>query len=231
MSDDTPLANQMSINLALFLDDAVQGLDNGLAARCDGQVFSWRKRGTYLNEGARWIVTELVNRFGVRKVSDTVCRGAVKFQPITFVVGGVALNGDFMYSSILLSGTTVFKETTYLSLVNDLDSHLDAGFAIQGGKIYTYKRTAGVWGEVTSGTGTLFYLGADRVDSTGADVLINSTPDFQIEKTWHDAITLYAAGRAWLDKSNVENDQMEQAKLRARGMFFIKQASEKIPSA
>jgi hypothetical protein len=139
----------------------------------------------------------------------------------------VTLNKDYMFPLSLYRASTAdsFNLTKRISLDDDFMPSLTNFYVIEGGKIYAYVRAAGVLAVLSSGSGTFFYLKADRVDSNGVDVATNTLPDITIDRWVIDACVLYAAGRACMDKSIIDASPEWMEK----GNRFMAAAMEKLP--
>lgn len=219
MADTTPRNNQNAVNLGLLLDDATAGADNGIRAAADGKWLTAAKKNYYLHEAYRWILTTIRD--------PQALQGLIATQAITFSSVGVTLNKDYMFPLSLYRVSTAdsFNLTKRVSLDDDFMPSLTNFFVIEGGKIYAYVRAAGVLAALNSGSGTFFYMKADRIDSNGADVAVNTAPDTTVDRWALDACVLYAAGRACLDKSIIDSapEWME------KGNRFMAAAMEKLP--
>ena len=224
----------MNVRLANLLDDAVTGSDNGIAAATDGMWCTSTKRNQYLNEAMRYVVLYLFNQAETNEdIGEALAAGSKKTQAITFSGSGVALNADYLYHAALIdSNKQEYKFVRIKSnLDQDLDPYLDAAYTIEGSttttapKLYAYLRVAGVMTLQSSGTATLYYLFADRLDSNGVDIAVNTTPDAVIDLRYFDAIVLYAAGRAAFDKSIIDSDPTWADK----GNRYMAQASTLLP--
>ena len=228
MADTTPVQNLNSVNLSLLLDDAVTGGDNGIAAAADGEPFTATKRNAYLHQAYRWLVQKLVESFGITRASDLL-PGFVATQDVTFSASGVTLNKNYMFPLRLYKASAGggFMLSKRSSLTDDDFSPFISNFyVIEAGKLYAYQRTSGTLAILAAGTGTLFYLKADRKDvTTGAEVASNTAPDTTVDGWAIDASVYYAAGAACLDKSIIDNDPEWASK----GNRFMAMAMEKLP--
>lgn len=226
MADNTPRHNQNQVNLALLLDDATTGADNGIAASTDGMWATAVKKNYYLHEAYRWIADTIIAKFGIASGSDLL-QGLISTQSITFSSSGVNLNKDYLYPVRLYKSATTdsFYLSKRASLDDDFMPWITNFYTLEAGKLYAYQRTAGTLSALNGGTGTLYYIKAERLDSNGADVASNTTPDITLDRRWHDACVLYAASRAALDKGIIDNDPAWQDKA---NRFFVA-AQEKLP--
>lgn len=229
MSNDTPQVNQISVNVARRLDDAVAGGDNGAKAIADGAIWTGALRNQYVNNALRAIANELFNRFGTQWVA-LYGHGFKGNQSLTFSASGTAVNGDFMYPIKLMDATSEFAFRESLAqLQEDLDPFVDKVYVIEGNLIYGYTRIAGVLTILdTPSTGTFFYIKADRKDTTtGTDVDPNTAPDTTVGQQFFEAVEFYACGLAWYDKGVSDNDQEMQAK----GLSYQALAMSKLPQS
>lgn len=226
MADNVPRHSQNAVNLALLLDDATTGADNGIASATDGMWATAVKKNYYLHEAYRWIADTIISRYGLALGADMI-QGLISTQTITFASGGVSLNKDYLYPVRLYkSGTTdSFMLSKRASLDDDFMPWITNFYVLEGLKLYAYQRTAGTLAVLASGTGTFYYIKADRLDTNGVDVAANTTPDTTLDRRWHDACVLYAASRAALDKSIIDNDPAWQDKA---NRYYVA-AMEKLP--
>ena len=218
--------NQLSVNLSLVLDDAVSGADNGIAAASDGMWATAVKRNAYLNEAFRWIACAMIDKYGVSAGADYV-QGLIATQTPTFSASGTSVNKDYLYPLRLFKTGTgdSFYLSKRASLDDDFMPWITNFYVVEAGKIYAYTRTSGTLAALGSGTGTFYYIKADRVDTNGADVASNTTPDITLNRRWYDACVLYAASRAAFDKSVIDNDPAWSDKA---NRFYVG-AMEKLP--
>ena len=92
-----------------------------------------------------------------------------------------------------------------LDLEADVDAYLTNAYTVESGSVFAYSRSNGVMTLNDSGQGTLYYLKADRVDSsTGIDLVQNTGTDTTLDLRWMDWILRYAAKRACEDKGSDE---------------------------
>lgn len=201
MADVTPRSNQLNVNLAQMLSDAVTGSDNGVKSSADGSVFTSAQRNAKLSEGFTWVVNKIVQVVGLME-ARTLLGDSLTTQAITFASGGTTVNADYLFPVALLkSDNNEFNLFPRKNLAQDLDPYLDAGYAIEGFKLYAYQRAAGTLSQLTSGTGTFYYLKADRKDTTtGSDIAANTVPDTTMDFKFLDAVMYYAASRLADDK-------------------------------
>lgn len=206
MANNTPTSNQLNINLGKLLNDSpTVGGDDGVTASTDGSIVTASQRNSKLIEGFTWVINQIVQLIGMDK-ARLLLGNSVTTQSITFAVSVVASNKDYLYPVALLdSNNNEFNLHPLKNLKQDLDPFLDAGYAIEGGFIYPYKRTSGTLALVTTGTGLLYYLKADRkVVSTGADVAVNTAPDTTMDYKFLNAAMYYAASRLASEKGSAE---------------------------
>ena len=83
----------------------------------------------------------------------------------------------------------------------DGDIRINRAYAIEGEKIYGYIRASGTLTQQSSGTAKLYYVKADRRNtSSTADIAVNVAPDTTVDTQWLDACMLYAVWRLAMDK-------------------------------
>jgi len=223
--DNCPIHNALTIRLANLLSDALTiGADNGITVSTDdpGAAFSAAVKNDRLNEGYRWVCNELLTRLG----KDMMYRrgqGFLANQVIAFSAGGTLLNKDYIsVFSFIKSDGTSYMFGSKAGFDSDNQFFINNGYAIEGGKIYVYGRSGGVLSLLNSGTGTLYYFKADRVNVTsGADYGVNTAPDTIVDQQWLDACMLYAAWRLAKDQGAAEWVLKAQQ--------FLEQAVSKLP--
>lgn len=210
MADSFPISNALNVAISVHLGDPVSGADNGIAASSDGVDFSATHRNLILQKAYNELAVRLINLYGAQTAS-IMCEGIRVQQSITFASGGTSINKDYITSIALLkSDNNEFNLRDLNDLKQDLDPYLDAGYAIEGGKLYAFQRSAGTLSQLTSGTGTLYYIKSDRLDvSTGAVIAVNSTSDTQIDGTWHNFLIEYSAYR--LAEAKASGEYLEKA--------------------
>jgi len=228
MPDTTPVANQININLSLLLEDAVYDADNGLAAALDGVIYTGVKRNKYVAEAERELVLTLTNRLGYEKATEAL-QGAMVSTTITTSSSGASVPKNFICpSKLTFSNIDAQYVLTKSKLDQDLDPYLNYGYTISGGKIYFYKRVAGVMTISDAESATFLYFGVQRTDSTtGSDVSVNTAPDIAIDARWNDFLTLYAAARASFDSVSAIADP--DPTMVEKGNRFMAMAMEKLP--
>jgi len=227
MADTVPRMNQNSVNLSLLLDDAVTGADPGIAAAADGAWLTAVKRNYYLHSAYRWLVTTLVDTFGISAASDLI-PGFIATQAITFASTGTTLNLDYLFPLRLYKATSLsaFQLSKRASLDDDFMQFVNNFYTVELGKIYGYQRTSGTLAVLPSGSGTLYYLKSDRIIvATGVEVAVNTLPDTTLDLWALDACIYYAAARAAFDKSVIDNDPAWADK----GNRFLVAATAMIP--
>ena len=204
MADTTPIANQLSLDLARRLNDGIASTgDNGVDAATDGKIMFDDFRNKYVIVACRWVIDQLVLRLGI-EAATPLLQGALTSQSITFSASGVSLNKDYLYPSRLLQSTT----STFKYITSRTDAVIDANpmdtkvYTVDNGKLYAWIRTAGVLTIQSSGTGTFYYIGSPRVNtSSGADVAVNTAPDIALDPKYFQAIVSYAQFLACMDKN------------------------------
>lgn len=225
MADTTPLINQINVDLSLRLNDPTSGADNGIKAATNGGTWSAAQRNHYCNNACRAIVHELVNRFGEERAGEIA--QCMKTQSITFSSSGVSLNKDYLSPVRLVkSSGSPFVKRKKSDLDIAYDKIVSRAYAIEGGKLYAYERSSGTLSILNSGTGTFYYIFAERKDSNGADVAVNTAPDIILEQGYHEAITTYACGLALYDKGVEARDQG----LQGNGTNYMKLAFSMLPN-
>lgn len=226
MADTTPRHNQACVSLGILMDDATTGADNGLQAAADGKWLTAVRKNMYMNEAYRWIVTEFVNRYGIGLASEKL-QGLIAAATQTYATLGQALPADYMYPVTLQDGVNLDSAmlTKRASLEDDFMPSLTNFYVIEKNKLYNYKRTAGVLAVSFTGIGLLYYLKADRIDSSGVDVAANTAPDTVVDRWAIDACVLYAAGRACFDKSIIDS----APEFMDKGNRFMAQSLMKLP--
>lgn len=235
MADNVARHNQNAVNLAILLDDPTTGADNGIKAAADGKWLSGARKNYYLHEAYRWVGDELVRRLGIERASG-LSTGLIKRQAITFASAGVAVNKDYLYSVRLVkSNMPQFVLGFKADFDLDIDRRIERAYSIEADgsspqvySLFAYERSSGTLSLLNSGTGTLYYLKAERIDSNGADVVPNTTPDITIDRRWHDVCVLYAAGRACWDKSIMDNSpewELKGNKFKAQAMDMLPKGS------
>lgn len=228
MADTTPLTNQLNVNISRRLNDATTGADNGIKASADGTQFTAALRNQYINTALRWVVSELIRRGGVAWAYQRA-KGAKTTQSVTFAANGTAINPDFIAAFKLIDSLkAVYDEyESKADLDTTLDPFLTNGFVIDNGLLlFAYNTVSGPLAQVTSGTGTLYYLRADRKTSTGVDVLVNTAPDTTIEQYYFDAVEDYALGLALYDKGLRQKDQ----EMLTNAQTYFDLAMKKLPA-
>lgn len=206
MANVTPISNALNVAIATHLGDPpTTGATDGETASSDGVDFSATHRNLILQKAYNELAVRLIALYGVQGAS-AMCEGIRAQQSITFASGGTSINKDYiMQIALLKSDFNEFNLRDLNDLRQDLDPYLDAGYAIEGGKIYAFQRSAGVLSQLTSGTGTLYYIKSDRLDtSTGSALAVNSTSDTSIDATWHNFLIEYSAYRLAEAKSSGE---------------------------
>lgn len=216
MADNVIIHNKLTVRVRNVVEDIVTGGDNGIIAATDGKIFSASIVNQRLLEAYAWIVNELVAKLGVPAASLVLSDSIVQQLNFSIASAGTSVNKDYLFPVRLLQSATVFGLKIKSQLDADLDPYLDNGYAIDGGKIYVYQRVAGTLTLLNTGTATLHYLKADRIDpTTGAEVAVNTTPDITLNSRWHEACIFYAAYRLcadkgvaeWADKAKVFHEQ------------------------
>lgn len=185
MANTTPIANAQNIDLANSLNDIpVAGGDDGVTASTSGTVFSASQRNLALSDAYNQLAVRLVGKYG--KDAGMICEGIVTTQTVTFASAGTTINLDYVSPITLLkSDNAEFALFPLNDLKQDRDPYLDAGYALEGGKLYAYQRSSGTLSQLTSGTGTFYYIKADRRSTTtGAPIAVNTAPDTTIDQTW-----------------------------------------------
>lgn len=223
--DNCPVHNALTIRLANLLSDALTiGADNGITVSTDdpGAAFSAAVKNDRLNEGYRWVCNELMNRLSKEDMYRRG-QGFIASQSVAFSSGGVNLNKDYIgFFRMIKSDGTSFQFGTKAGFDTDNQFFINNGYSIEGGKIYAYSRVGGVLTLLGSGTGTLYYFKADRVNVTsGADYGVNTAPDTTVDQQWLDACMLYAAWRLAKDQGAAEWVLKAQQ--------FLEQAVSKLP--
>jgi hypothetical protein len=208
--NNTPIINKMTIELRILLDDIVSGSDDGVKAETNGKDFTASKINQYLLESMKELVKRLVNTYDIDMTAD-LAPGLIKTQTITLSLSGTDVNKDFMYATGLLVNSDSFKLESRIKFQQDSEPIIIRGYAIDAGKLYAYVRedvgTPAVYtlNLQESGTATLYYLKADRVNtSTGKDLDINSGTDTTLDMRWRNWVLRYAAQRACEDKGSEE---------------------------
>lgn len=165
MADTTPIANQINVDVSRRIDDAVAhtGDDNGQAAARDGIIVSAVLRNQYVNQAARAIATELISRFGAEGAAELADGVTSKFV-FTMSSIGVQRPSDFLKAFRLTNAVgTNFVYGNKADWDNDYHPAVKNAYAIEGGRIYVYIRTADVLTLQSSGTATLYYVKAERI--------------------------------------------------------------------
>lgn len=221
--NNTPYMNKLAVELRILLEDPVAGGDDGIKAETNGRDFTAERINFYLVESIKDLVKRLVDNYGVSMASD-LASGLIKTQAITYNTGGVSINKDFLYP-VGLSGTDTYKYVNKLDIISDVDTYLIRVYTIEGNKLYVYIRenvgTPPVYqlNLQGSGTGTLYYLKADRVSSsTGKIVEPNYGTDTTLDMRWHDWVLRRAAQHGcedkgtevWLAKSQIFKKSAEE---------------------
>ena len=225
MADNVPKKNNLVVRVRNIVGDIVTGGDNGVIAATDGKVFSAAAVNARLNEAFAWIVNQLVQRVGVEAAKIMLSDSIVQ-QAFTISSSGTQVQYDYLYQVRLIYATNVYAYRTKNDLDADFDPYLDYGFAIDGGKIYVYKRTTGTLTILSSGSAALFYLKSDGIDpSTGSDLAPNTTPDITLNVRWYEPCLLYAAWRLCADKGDAS--WLDMAKdFKAQAESFLPQVSQ-----
>lgn len=206
MANTTPISNALNIRVANLLNDTpTAGTDDGATASTDGAMFTATVRNSRLNEAYTWLATQLLNRYGLDKF-EQYSQGLIATQSITWASGGTTVNQDFIQPlRVVSTGQPQFLKMPKGFLDIDGDIRINRAYAIEGEKIYGYIRTSGTLTKQSSGTATLYYVKADRRDTTTtADIAVNVAPDTTIDTQWLDACMLYAAWRLAKDKGAAE---------------------------
>ena len=221
MADTYPVSNAINVDLANKLQDPVSGADNGAKAEADGSVFTATQRNLALADAYNQLAVRLVDKYG--KDAGLVCEGIVATQAVTFASAGTTINLDYVHPIALLkSDNAEFALYPLNSLKQDRDPYLDQGYALEGGKLYAYQRSAGTLTQLTSGTGTFYYIKSDRRStSTGAPLAVNATSDTTIDQTWLIWCKEYAAW--WLAMNKGAGEWV------ARAEVFSQQVELKLP--
>lgn len=182
-------ANFDSLHLYLSrkLQDAVG------AAGTDGDVYTSAVRTDYLNRANHFI--QLIVWKQGRDFVDRFLSGLVKTQSITFASGGTSLNSDYQQHLSCAYGTyllTWVEPSRKILLDNDQNRNLDRAYTIMGGKVYGYYNFA----QLTTGTGTLYYMQNDTRASNG------DSSDISIDALWYDTLVDIASSFAHDDRGN-----------------------------
>lgn len=220
MADNIPVHNRISVRVRNLIEDIVTGSDNGTIASTDGKIFSANVLNQRINEAYAWVVDQLVQLLSL-DVAKYSLADSITQQAVAIASGGVSVNKDYLYATEFLVSQQPYEQILKTNLDADYDKYLDFAFAVYGQKIYVYARSGGNLNVQNSGNGVLHYLKADRLDSTGADVAPNTTPDTTINNRWVQCVTLYAAYRLCQDKAAAE--WQEKAKI------FFEQAMSYLP--
>ena len=177
------------------------GADDGVTAATNGNAFTAAMRNERLTEALGYLAKTLVNKVGSQG-TEAQAEGLVASQSVTLASAGTTLNKDFVAPIRLIKSTgLIYHQGIKSHFDSDIEPLLDYGFAVEGNKVYAYERTAGTLAAVNSGTATLYYIKNDRVNtSTGAAVVVNTTPDTTIDPQWQEFVVMYAAARLAEDK-------------------------------
>lgn len=201
----------MNIKIANYLDDPLPvAADDGLTAAQNTSTFLASQRNQAVNESLAWLVQECVNRYGIEQTAEML-QGAIATQSVTFSSAGVTTNKDMKFPYRLIdSSGNVYKRMDRVAATTDDEFFNSYVYSIDGGKLYAYLRTAGTLTLQNSGTGTFYYLKADRKDTTsGADTAVNTAPDTTFDYRFIEAAVWYGchllaqakgAGE-WLEKN------------------------------
>jgi hypothetical protein len=209
MADTVVKHNQLTVQLASALDDPLAGGDNGVRATAGGLIFSASKLNEYLIRAYSEVVTQLVNRVGIQEAAKL--SGCFAAASLTMTSSRVLLPADFLFPVGLRSVTDEAPPYRYQSIdrLEDLNADNDENFKREfttgGGYLYAYKRTNGRLVGVGGDSVLLYYMNADRVNSTtGAYAAINTLPDIQLNRIYHNAAVAYAAHIACIEKGVAE---------------------------
>lgn len=197
MADTTPISNSLNIRVSHVLEDILTaGADNGVTATTNGNAFTYSMRNEALAEAYAYLGQTFVNKF-TPIGAEKLCEGLVATQSVTFSASGTAINKDFIAPIRLIKSTgVIYHQGIKSHFDSDMEPLLDYGFAIEGNKVYGYERAAGVMAVLSTGTATLYYIKADRTNTTtGAVVAANTSPDTTIDPQYHDFLVGYAAAR------------------------------------
>jgi hypothetical protein len=218
MADTTPISNALNIRLGQKLGDPpTAGVDNGATAAVNGVDFTATQRNLALNQAYNELAVRLLATHG--ELAAVMCEGLVATQAVTFAAAGVTINKDYIRYLRLVGSTSlqfVLKSKAFLD--NDQDPYIDRAYALEGGKLYAYIRSAGTLTLQSSGTGTFYYIKSDRKStSTGADVAVNTAPDTTIDQNWLEWCMEYGAwwlavnkgSDRWLTLANLFSAQVE----------------------
>lgn len=226
MADTTPLINQINVNMAIRMDDAVTGGDNGIKAAADGLHVTSEKRNYYTNNALLWLARQLIARYGPTGVG-VVCQGLIGSATVTLGSTGVAIPKNFLAPIHLLKSGVVYKPLSKADIESDQFYQYNTVYAIEGNTLYAYVRTNGTLGTAT-GTGTLYYVKQDRKDATtGAEAGANTAPDTTVDASYHEALTAYACALACFDKSMLGDDEAER--WQTKGNKFMAEALSLLP--
>jgi hypothetical protein len=182
-------------NLHLMLSRKLQ--DPVSAAGTDGTPYTSAQRTDYLNR-ANHFIQLIVWRQG-RDLVDKFLAGLVKAYTVTWDLAGVNLAilvTDYQqHLSCIHDGTrllTWVPPSRKTLLDNDQNRNLDRCYTILQNKLYGYYNYA----QLTSGTGTFYYMQNDTRASNG------DTNDISIDSIWYDTLVDIAASFALDDRGN-----------------------------
>lgn len=169
MADSTPLSNFLNIALSIKLGDPpTTGGDNGITASTDATDFSATQRNDALAFAYNELANRLIKLYG--KDAGKMCGGLVATQTVIFSSSGTTVNKDYISPLSLLDVTTEqeFEYMALKGLIQDLNPYVDAGYAVEAGKLYAYIRGASqTVADIQITAGGTGYTSAPTVGFTG----------------------------------------------------------------
>ena len=217
-----PIHNRNTIELANLLDDPLSGADEDIKVNNGGKIFSSTKLNEYLCRSYRWLVDEIIARFGVEGAADQV-QELIATHGSTMSSGSKAANKDYI-RAISLHGSSSLQKYDFITpsewhkIETDLKVQAVRVFTVLGGNILASQRTNGAMANSGSLGFKMYYMKADRVDATsGAFVAVKTAPDTVLSPRWLNACVHYAAYLACIDKGTTE--WLDKAKVFQQSAF------------